>query len=343
MPDLDTIEVARTHTILGLFAFVHGGDAYVGTLEEADPERPRDLVVRHVDERGNATTVRSLALAGGPSVEGVDARIEGRDLLFAVASSQGTVMLLRSPLDGWTTNGSGLPRFDAGRPLTLDADRRAKVVLSGGEGWAVAGPVAPAAWLFDPRFVRGGRASATELVLTTADGHAFGVDTSSAATAIALEDARDARATIHDGRRVVAFRRDARPYRPFWSLPAYNNASARAETSALWVAVDGRTTDLSAKVGGATTRAIATEVGDGDGGSSASPWIFAVHDGASPRANATTLSALTMRAGEWAVARTWAMTGVPTALAVVRGRGAWHVFTAVRAGDGTVLRYERRT
>jgi hypothetical protein len=197
--------------------------------------------------------------------------------------------------------------------------------------WNVAVPLPPARWLFSPQFVRG--ASVPQLIANTADGQAmlFSPTAQPDLAAFSIPNAAEPQAVIVSGRRIVAFKRTAEPYYPFWSLPRYSG-DPLPKSGDLMVATDPaspRNLSRDLSIGPIVSYKMAVSP-DGR------LWIFALSDAPV----GTDVIALAQRGPEWTVAGRWSVDGEVQQISAEYGAERWHLIYVLPTERGWSLRHQ---
>jgi hypothetical protein len=325
-----TTEIFSSHRLAGFWAFAAGDGLYLGVLERGEDGAAGTLSVGGIE--GGQLRGMHVVAAVHPWVRSVSVAELGPDVIFALevnGDQAGEIAgISSSRLVGGAAQATA--ELEAKGALELSPAQLARVEVPVTELWNVAGPLAPAKWVFSPSPIHGARRP--EVVANSADGQAMilGSDDEEASS-LAISNAAEPQAWRRGTQLNVAFLRFAEPYRPFWALSRYSGSGA-PPSGALWVA-SGRETpkDLSATLGIGTTTAFSLGFG-ADGGE----WLFAERT----TKTATDVCGITRVNAAWEIARRWSLDCSAERIALTYAHQGWHVVASVKAPDGgRSLRY----
>jgi len=323
-------EIYAAVRLVGFWQFASGGQNYLGVLErDADESHSTLTILRSNEVRWERVKTISN---DDVTIRAIDAAPIGGDLVFglelngevALELAQVTLAALLDPAN----RGVQFTPVAEINPTEAQAQR---VDLPVVHKWNVAAPLPPARWLFSPQFVRG--AGTAQLIANTADGQAmlFAPTAQPDLATFSIPNAAEPQAAIAHGERVVAFKRDAEPYYPFWSLPRYSGDKL-PKSGDLMVATDpAAPRNLSRELSiGPVLAYQMTAAPDG------ALWIFALIDASV----GTDVVALSQRGSAWAVAGRWSVDGEAQQISVEYGAEHWHLVYAVPDRRGWSLRYQ---
>jgi hypothetical protein len=328
MASLTSIEIYNSPRLAGFWQYAADGGFFLGLFERGEDGNDGLLSIgRFID--GRLQPRRTIA-SPGFEVRAIEACQSGTDLIVVSEINRDRAgEIARISLDALFEDANAHHELRPVGDLRLSASQIAAIRLPVGDRWSVAGPLAPVKWIFSPRPVQGGNG---EVIANTADGQIVFLGPSHHDTSgFTRSDAAEPQAWRYTGKLAIAFLRQGRPYRPFWSQRLYSG-SGQATGGTLHVLVDRSETNLSAALGIGEVTAFA--VAEGPGGDE---WLFALG-----RAHAKdSLFAITRTKGNggWELRKTWFLDCAANRLSAVYQGQQWHIVFASKTNSGWSLRH----
>ncbi len=327
------MEIYSCAHLVGFWQFYANGRGFLSVLERNAEETQSTLVIlQSIDAQWN---VLKRISSEDTTIRAIDSHPFGAGIAFVLEMNRDVpLQIVKADLASFIDPAKKAVPFNPIAEITLSDRRNREIQLPVSQWWNVPTPLAPARWLFSPR-IEHGISMPLHLIANTADGQAmlFSSEADPDLEAFSVPNAAEPQAQVINGRRIVAFKRYAEPYYPFWALSRYSGSRLpKSGDLMVWTnseAVRNLSRELS--IG----PVLAFEMVEGPDNRL---YIFALNDAPV----GTDVIVLQQQESRWSVAARWSEDDEMQQLSVEYETGRWQLIYSVPAGGGWSLKHQIR-